>query len=173
MPKKYVPRSDNPWDEEEAEKKKSWVGKINFSNLAEPTIFGAIITAFFYLLISGYYDSYFQRLSIPFYSLDLPFTFYIYSAHWILYSIYYILFSFMLFDTLKAGFKVYSKAIKYDKIRIIIIQIVLILSAIFVFSPLIDRGWNLGLLIVSLLTPILPLLLLKERYEKGSVPRFL
>ena len=169
MPKKSVPRSDNPWDEEKEDQKKTWVGKIKFSNLAEPTIFGAITTAFFYILISGYYDSYFKRLSIPFYSLDLPFTFYLYSAHWILYFIYYILLFFMLSDGLKRGFEAYSKASKYDKVAIMITQIILIMAGLFVLSPFIDCGWNLSIIIFSVLIPIIFILFLKDKHTKGKI----
>jgi hypothetical protein len=60
--------------------------KFDFNRLMEPSYIIALGTIFFYLIVSEYYISYFQRLSIPFYTLELPFAFFLYAGHWIAYS---------------------------------------------------------------------------------------
>jgi hypothetical protein len=57
------------------------------SRFLDPTFVLAFGTAIFYIIISEYYVSYFQRLSIPFQTLDLPLTFYLSAGKDFLYVI--------------------------------------------------------------------------------------
>lgn len=56
---------------------------IPSSILTQSVLVLALATALFYFAISGYYVSYFRKLSLPFNSMDLPFSFYLHAGHWI------------------------------------------------------------------------------------------
>ncbi len=167
MPTKYSPRSDDPWANER-EGKKPWFSKISLSNLAEPAIIVAIITTFFYIFISGYYDSYFQRLSIPFYILDLPFTFYLYSAHWMLYILYYVISLIILIDILKMGLRVYrtAKGPKYD---IIIVYISAILLTVYTLTYITNLIKNVITILFIVVFSCFWIWTLKDLYKKGEI----
>jgi hypothetical protein len=116
MSKKYTLRSDDPWDIEkeddqgEREKeKKPWFKKISSPNLTEPTIMIAFVTAMFYVVISGYYISYFKRLSIPFDMLDLSLTFYLNAGNGILYVLNYLIVLATLIGISKIAIELYKK----------------------------------------------------------------
>ena len=75
----YDPRSDDPWAKVNYEGRKEIPKFIEIiaSNAAlAPTIL-VIITTIYYIYIYRYYSAFFERLSIPLASLDLPFTFYL------------------------------------------------------------------------------------------------
>ena len=57
--------------------------KINLSRFVEPTSIIALATVVFYFIMSSYNFAYFKELSMPFYSLDLPFTFYLYNGQYV------------------------------------------------------------------------------------------
>ena len=86
MPKKL---NDDPW-----EKDIEIYEKIA-SFIAQPTYLPILITALFYLIISNYYINYFNRLSLPFYTLNLPLTFYLF-AGWQLLNVIFALSSLTL-----------------------------------------------------------------------------
>ncbi|OPY55085.1 MAG: hypothetical protein A4E48_00155 [Methanosaeta sp. PtaU1.Bin060] len=82
--------------------------------MTEPTIIIALVTSIFYTSISGYYIAYFKRLSIPFYTLDLPFTFYLNAGNGILYALYYLIILVSLGGSLEIAVKMYKNG-KFDR----------------------------------------------------------
>lgn len=133
---KYAPRSDDPWDKEKEdnlgenekkEKKKHWSSQIRLSNHAEPTIIIALISAIFYIFISDYYISYFNRLSIPFYTLDLPLSFYLYAANQILFSSFFLILILYIVDTALKFEKNFSKDKTFKDLLFLIICFLLLI----------------------------------------------
>ncbi len=79
MQEKYSPRSDDPWIKEK-EKKNSTISKIidfAVNPLIFPTTFLILTSIAYYIYICRYYSAFFESLSIPYTSLNLPFTFYL------------------------------------------------------------------------------------------------
>ena len=97
MSGKYTPRSDDPWAKEREKKESVWFSRASLSNHMDSVIMLSLISSIFYIFITSYYISYFHRLSIQFYTLDLPLTFYLYAAKqllifiFFLFSIYYVI----------------------------------------------------------------------------------
>lgn len=59
------------------EKKRSISELFHLHRLSEPLILITILSVCFYILSYGYYQGFFERLSLPFIGLDLPLTFYL------------------------------------------------------------------------------------------------
>ncbi len=59
------------------EEKKSAKSTISISSLAEPAQLLAFVSVTFYIFSYRYYEGFCQRLSLPFGSLEIPFTFYL------------------------------------------------------------------------------------------------
>jgi hypothetical protein len=57
--------------------------EIQWSIFTQGILVIALATVLLYFAISGYYVSYFRKLSLPFNSMDLPFSFYLHAGHWI------------------------------------------------------------------------------------------
>jgi hypothetical protein len=87
MPEKHNRESDNPPLKDNSRATVISNKNFDFYRFIEPSYIIALGTILFYLIVSEYYVSYFQRLSIPFYTLELPLTFFLYAGHWIAYSL--------------------------------------------------------------------------------------
>jgi len=74
MYRKRKPLNDDPWSEES--KFAENITSIA-RHLVQPVYVTLILSALFYVIISCYYISFFNKLSLPFYTLNLPLTFYI------------------------------------------------------------------------------------------------
>lgn len=57
--------------------------EIQWSILTQGILIVSLATVLLYFAISGYYVTYFRKLSLPFNSMDLPFSFYLHAGHWI------------------------------------------------------------------------------------------
>lgn len=79
MPKMRTLLSDDPWANEIKIDDSITKKVITFIN--QPTYLTILLTVLFYIIVSSYYVNYFNRLSIPFNALNLPFTFYLESGY--------------------------------------------------------------------------------------------
>lgn len=177
MPTKYTPRSDDPWieeddpgDKEKEIEPKSWFDKIRFSNLAEPAIIVVITTAFFYMVVAGYYISYYKRLSISFYSLDLPLTFYLYAGNSIIYSIFWVILLIPLINTAYHAVRIYKKMEKSK--TTIFMYLTLIIYSIFVVVSIFNLIKNVFAFLVILITILDFIWILLLYYKKRSYKTF-
>lgn len=175
MPEKYSPRSDDPWDKEKEdnlgenekeEKKKHWSSQIRLSNHAEPTIIIALISAIFYIFISDYYISYFNRLSIPFYTLDLSLTFYLYAAKQILLALFIMVSIIYLIDSALLIEKNYSKNKSYRNLFCLIVCWISLIVAYVLFLS----QFKTESIIYKLIPPIFYIFYVKS-YEKRNQDR--
>jgi len=71
------------------DKQKDMLYKIKLY-IAQPAIFALITTALFYMIITTYYINYFNRFSLPFFTLNLPLNFYLDAANNILLFMFYL-----------------------------------------------------------------------------------
>lgn len=172
---KYTPRSDDPWDEEKEDypidnkkerERPFWYNKIILSNLSEPAIMIAFITATFYIFISSYYISYFQRLSISFHALDLPFTFYLKAGNSILYVLYYLILLATSIGSLKTAIKLYKKGAR-DK-EFIFMSISFLCFFAFVLYTVLNLVGNISIIISILLLIMFILVFPYENYKRGD-----
>lgn len=87
-------RSDDPWIEDfEVPSLRIPSCLYNFN---QPAYILGLITVLFYVFLSIYYVSFFNRLSLPFYTLNLPLSFYIFAAGIFISNILYIIFPLVL-----------------------------------------------------------------------------
>lgn len=109
----------------------SFFGKIKMPDFSDSTYFIAIFTAVFYMVVSGYYVSYFNRLSLPLYTLDLPFSFYLFATNsilFILFTLFTIAFSIYIAHSM---FKEHEKNKNKKSLLFIIFILFLMILAIF------------------------------------------
>jgi len=177
MPEKYSPRSDDPLDKEKEEnpgekekEHKSWLDKTRFSNLAEPAIIVVITTAFFYMVVAGYYISYYKRLSISFYSLDLPLTFYLYAGNNILNSIYWLIISLFFIRTVYYGITAYKKIEKNKETAFM--YLMLIVYSIVVVTSILNFIKNVFVLFMILLMILISIPFFNKAYKEKSYKTF-
>lgn len=170
---KYTPRSDDPWDKEKEDnpidnkKEKErplWSNKIILSNFSEPAVMIAFITATFYIFISSYYISYFQRLSISFHALDLPFTFYLKAGNSILYVLYYLILLAILIGSFKTAIKLYKNGTR-DK-EFIFVSISFLCFFAFVLYTVLNLVGNISLIISILFILIFMYVFPYEDYKR-------
>ncbi len=143
-------QSDDPWAEDNDPPLKK-VGLI-ISYLNQPTYITLLITIIFYVIISTYFINYFDRLALPFYTLNLPLSFYLDAGYNILkVSLLFVLETVMIFTALymyfsfiknyyafmkkKEYFSKYFKAIQINSIASTIIICILTILLIF-YTPL-------------------------------------
>jgi hypothetical protein len=88
MPKKLL--NDCQWDNNDEPHEKL------IPILSNPSYLPILLTAIFYIIIAGYYVSFFNRLSLPYYSLNLPLTFYFHAGYYFLF--YASIFAFFIFS---------------------------------------------------------------------------
>lgn len=82
-------QSDDPWAQDRVPLYERIISVI--FHLNQPTYITLLFTAIFYIIISTYYISFFNRLSLPFYVLNLPLAFYLNAGFYILKIIIFIL----------------------------------------------------------------------------------
>ena len=68
----------------EVERQRDPFDKIISFLTSHPTYLPIVITAIYYMVIANYYINYFNRLSLPFFTLNLPLSFYLSSGYHIL-----------------------------------------------------------------------------------------
>lgn len=92
--KKVLPRSDDPWISENTDVPTGLNRLFSLADKSNAIFYGIglLMTAIFYLIVSEYYISYFNTLSIQFYSLDLPFSFYLFAGYTIIGTIISLIF---------------------------------------------------------------------------------
>lgn len=135
MSEKYTPKSDDPWAREREEKENIWSKITNMSNHIDSVIILSLISCLFYVFITSYYISYFQRLSISFYILDLPLTFYLYAAKQLLVCIFFIISIYYIIDTIVIFDKNFVDGRKYGRlVGLILCYSVLILGYIYLLK---------------------------------------
>jgi hypothetical protein len=91
-------RSDDPWAESDDLSHKK-VESI-LSHLNQPTYITLLFTIIFYIITSTYFVNYFDRLALPFHTLNLPLTFYLNAGQNILKALVYIVLNIILVLTI-------------------------------------------------------------------------
>lgn len=111
-------RCDDPWSNDDGPLVKRIEGLLFYLN--QPTYITLLVTITFYLVVSIYFINYFDRLALPFYTLNFPLSFYLNAGHGILKASLYILINFLLISAFIYYYIKFAKRVYIrTKIRVI------------------------------------------------------
>lgn len=123
--------SDDPWDEIKDDPRKGLFEKA-MGFITQPIILPLIISVLFYIIVSNFYINFYDGLSLPFYTLNLPLTFYLNAG----YNFLIFLTSFLIIPLTIIVIYISLKEFVQLKLKLIIIFLFfsLVLSLIYAIS---------------------------------------
>jgi hypothetical protein len=158
MLKKRKPIRDDEYDNEDTDSDVEHDNRI-LSFITQPVIFPLIITALFYIIVANYYISFFNRLSLPFFSLNLPLTFYLNSGFLI---ISFIMFASIIFILIYNTYLMRKFGLISGRRRLISIFMIIlafIITQFFVYVDIFNKGFPIIILSVVLTVSFLAIML--------------